>query len=695
MQIHLDAKDGRIWMASPVRGDMINRVKAVPGSGLPHSEKYIEWGREVLKRGGVVMVATYQLNYRTCLDIRAEFDDCDIVIHPGLWKWAAEEKQKRADLLEIMKLEDYPLPVVERTYPRLAAALHNRPFQAVGVAYAVRGGQTVNGDDAGLGKTLQAIGAMVEAEITGPIVVIAPAVATVVTWPDEFDEWVPGEEYVVAEGSKEERDAALAGFWAWADARKRKRSWLFINIEMLQVDRPPVRRRQPKALTDGEWLGEGPRKRDEPELTPMPGSPAEAATVEYKAAMDAYDPSKRRHPLLFDKMWSSAIIDEGQRVLPTQASKKAKQSQTRSGAQELPVRPSGLKLVLSGSPMRGNPLNFWGFMNWLAPEQHPGFWAHVDRFFEVWENQERKMVESVRESAEVAYGAELDATMIRRTKAEVAPWLPAKEYGGTHLDPGDKSTPIGVWLDMEGRQKKAYEEMVENAVANLDSGQIMAQGILAEIMRSKQMACSFGDVESVCQKPPNMDYWEWVERYSARLPSNKWDWLTDVFLQERGIWTPKEQWGDGKVVIGSWQSGLLRLFGAELTRYKVPFHIITGGTSNTDRARQKQAFQRPGGARLFLLNTWAGGVSLTLDAADDMAIIDETWQPDDQSQLEDRIHRISRKVGRPPASYWYIRSRGTIDEHIARTTESKDRIQKRLMDGRRGVEYAKQLLSGG
>jgi hypothetical protein len=52
-------------------------------------------------------------------------------------------------------------------------------------------------------------------------------------------------------------------------------------------------------------------------------------------------------------------------------------------------------------------------------------------------------------------------------------------------------------------------------------------------------------------------------------------------------------------------------------------------------------------------------------------------------------------VGRPPASYWYIRSRGTIDEHIARTTEGKDLVQKRLMDGRRGVEYAKKLLSGG
>ena len=97
---------------------------------------------------------------------------------------------------------------------------------------------------------------------------------------------------------------------------------------------------------------------------------------------------------------------------------------------------------------------------------------------------------------------------------------------------------------------------------------------------------------------------------------------------------------------------------------------------------------------MFFLNTFAGGVSLTLDAADDMVILDETWVPDDQEQLEDRIHRISRGETRSPATYWYVRTRGTIEEHIARTTLGKDTIQKRLMDGRRGVALARQLLIG-
>ena len=77
-----------------------------------------------------------------------------------------------------------------------------------------------------------------------------------------------------------------------------------------------------------------------------------------------------------------------------------------------------------------------------------------------------------------------------------------------------------------------------------------------------------------------------------------------------------------------------------------------------------------------------------------MIILDETWVPDDQTQLEDRIHRISRGGDRPPPTYWYVRSRGTIEEHIARTTLGKDTVQRRLMDGRRGVDLARQLLIG-
>jgi SNF2 family DNA or RNA helicase len=249
---------------------------------------------------------------------------------------------------------------------------------------------------------------------------------------------------------------------------------------------------------------------------------------------------------------------------------------------------------------------------------------------------------------------------------------------------------------MEPRQAKAYEEMTRDAVARLESGELTAIGVLAEMTRQKQFACSHGDVTRVLTKIPGNEQGlkEWSDTFKPGLPSNKWNWIVE-FLDERGIAKPADAWGDGKVVIGSWQTSLLNVLKAQLDRLHIPALIITGQTKNAERAVAKRKFQAKGGPRVFLLNTYAGGVSLTLDAADDMIVLDETWVPDDQEQLEDRIHRISRGERRAPATYWYLRSRGTIDEHIAETTDTKDRIQKKLMDGRRGVDFAKQLLTGG
>lgn len=90
------------------------------------------------------------------------------------------------------------------------------------------------------------------------------------------------------------------------------------------------------------------------------------------------------------------------------------------------------------------------------------------------------------------------------------------------------------------------------------------------------------------------------------------------------------------------------------------------------------------------MNTKAGGVSLTLDAADDVIIVDSTYSSDDQEQVEDRAHRISRMHN---VTVWNLASRGTIDETIAKYTLKHEISIKKILDGERGIEYAKLLLT--
>jgi SNF2 family DNA or RNA helicase len=93
-------------------------------------------------------------------------------------------------------------------------------------------------------------------------------------------------------------------------------------------------------------------------------------------------------------------------------------------------------------------------------------------------------------------------------------------------------------------------------------------------------------------------------------------------------------------------------------------------------------------ARIMLINTAVAGVAIDLDAADDLVILDETYIPDDQEQLEDRAHRISRvhqlTIHKP-------RMLGTIEEEVAFVSAARQDEQRYILDGIRGVDVARKI----
>ena len=80
---------------------------------------------------------------------------------------------------------------------------------------------------------------------------------------------------------------------------------------------------------------------------------------------------------------------------------------------------------------------------------------------------------------------------------------------------------------------------------------------------------------------------------------------------------------------------------------------------------------------MIVMTTKTGGVSLDFGKADTVHILDETWNPDDQEQVTDRIlgayklHQVS---------CFYYRSKGTIEQYIAETTEIKSNMNDVVLD---------------
>lgn len=611
---------------------------------------------------------TYALDFTTCLQFREEFGK-DLRIGPMLTAWAKEEKKRRERLQQILSSSEFDLPAVSAVAPRLAEAMASRSYQQVGAAFLHNAQRALLADEPGLGKTLQSMGAVIEADLSGPILVMAPSAAAQITWPDEIRNWLPGDNDRVyaAVGNRSQREREISRFQECCRTWPQKRHWLIVNFEMARASQ--------------KWT------KLCPEVGPYTWTSKDKRTNKTVEG-NWFHP----YSALFDENWSAIIADESQRALVTRTPVKADQTLQRAGAGMLRIREGGLRIALSGTPFRGKVENLWGTLNWLRPDIYTSYWNWVKKWFAVYDDGMALQIGELLQGKQEAFYRELDGIMIRRTKLEAAPELPPKQYAGTTNKDGDL---YGIWLEMEPKQKKAYTEIVKSAAANLESGRLLATGILAEMTRLKQFASCSGDVKTEVryeQDPLNPDrkIRKEVQVFYPTLPSNKFNWLVD-WLDERGIVPDKDGStnGDGKVIIVSQFTQLLNMFNRELNEMGVDTLMLTGETKAKDRKAAKDKFQTEGGPRVFILNTMAGGVSLTLDAADDVIFLDEDWIPDNDTQVEDRAHRVSRMH---QVTIWKLRSIGTIDETIGTTSEVRDNAQKILLDGRRGVEYAKKLV---
>jgi len=145
-------------------------------------------------------------------------------------------------------------------------------------------------------------------------------------------------------------------------------------------------------------------------------------------------------------------------------------------------------------------------------------------------------------------------------------------------------------------------------------------------------------------------------------------------LEEAGVLDGSSE---DQTVIFSQSRKMIELVHGMLEGKGVTSEVISG-KSTADRAGQVKRFQA-GDTKVLCVVTTAGGVALTLDAANTAHFIDEMWEPDAQEQAEDRIHRVSRLH---QVTIYHYRARDTIDEY-KEATEGKRTAHEYILDVRR------------
>jgi SNF2 family DNA or RNA helicase len=676
------------------RGKRIH-VDAVDGQGKPIA----------LWLDGVIPGAYYRsrekrwsvpIGMATCRILREEFSKA-LEIGPRLWAWAESEVRAEKHQKAIgTGLDAVELPRITQDYPRLATALQSRPYQTRGARFIADGRQVLIADDPGLGKTTEAIAGVIESGVEGPYLIAAPVAAMTDAWEREIQTRIGDSARVFSiTGSKTKRQKLLSE--ALRSDRPTQITWVIVNIEMMrtktwwicnkcELDNAENLAKFNAAME--EFIAAGVFVRPLPAQFVPVQDRWEASDRPKSSIVDCgHEPGKVRtqhdhqFPQLFGRRWGVLVMDECQRSLLRST---GKQSQTRNGAMLLR---GDMRVPLSGTPMRGKPQRLWGVLNWMDRVKFSSCWAFIERYWEVTTSGyggAREIGEFRADRAEI-FNTDLDRYMLRRSKLEVSPELPPKAYMGTPLDPADERSPVAVWLPMSPEQEKAFKSMAAQGMAEVGGGgRLQAVGILAILTRLKQFSSAFGHMVVKGED----------EEFRPLAPSNKLDWL-EQFLIERNIIGDPDEAPAGKVVVISQFTSLLRMMAGKLfADYGMKYARITGAVTGAKRQHQIDTFNDPeSGVNVMFLNTLAGGVAVTLDVADDMVFMDETHVPDDQKQAEGRIDNRRPEVKVAQRRYWYVKSIGSVDEAIARTNARRDAEQSWHLDGRRGVEYAREVFA--
>jgi SNF2 family DNA or RNA helicase len=132
--------------------------------------------------------------------------------------------------------------------------------------------------------------------------------------------------------------------------------------------------------------------------------------------------------------------------------------------------------------------------------------------------------------------------------------------------------------------------------------------------------------------------------------------------------------GDKPLVVAAVHKQLIDLAEARLIKAGISYGKITGDVPQWERDLYVQKFQA-GELRVMLLTMQAGGVGITLTAADTMLRLQCSWSMIDNLQTVDRIHRIGAEVHQQ-VNIIDLVTAGTIEEDQVKKVQVKHLILK-------------------
>jgi SNF2 family DNA or RNA helicase len=538
----------------------------------------------------------------------------DLEIKPTLGAWAANQLETRIAPANALRELE--------TYEGDEVLF---PHQRAGVAFLATAKRALLADEPGLGKTAQAIRALKELNDRGedvfPILIVCPNTLKN-NWAREFARWWPDVSTQVIKGSAVQRkkqfeQPAQIFIINWESLRSHSRLSPYGSISLTRCR---------ACGGQDEKISEN---RCEVHLR-------ELNNFKFKAV----------------------VADEIHRSKDPK-SKQSRALWSASGTSEI-------RFALTGTPIANNVVDLWSILHWISPKDWPSKTKWIDRMVDVMLNAfGGMMVLGVKPQMQDEFYKSVNPYMRRMLKKVVLPNLPPvlKERRD---------------VEMSTKQKKAYEQMRDLMISELESGDTLAApSVLTQTIRLLQFASSYATIATneVTGEP----------RAVLDAPSCKIDALMDDI--------GNGDFGDDSVAVSAVSKQLINLLSAELTKKKISHGLITGDQDEDERQKAIDDFQS-GAIKWILFTAQAGGVGITLTAARRLIMLQRPWSLVDYKQVLDRVHRIGSEIHDSIVITDYV-TEGTIEERVIQVLETKadnfeqivkdkDQLLKLLQDDKTG-----------
>ncbi len=305
------------------------------------------------------------------------------------------------------------------------------------------------------------------------------------------------------------------------------------------------------------------------------------------------------------------IVSKRKTLLCVDESQRVKNHQAKTFKALSTIAPHcNRRVLLSGTPTPKDVTDLWAQMKLLDGGKRFGrsFYKWLGTVAELGTEYSEFAVKKFHEHEvhESIYRAQ--EIMLRRRKERVID-LPAKTFSLREIE-------------LSGSQRERYDEIREGLILRMrsTSGEQFVReitNILEEYLRAVQVASN------------------------PRLIDPEWKGDPAKFLELDEIVTEVVREQGQKVVIWTNYLGNIREL---VERYKdlgaAPF---SGEVSAADREKTVRAFQTEDTPKILVAVPAAGGVGITLTAAQTAVYIDKTWNAEHWMQSVDRIHRIGQR----------------------------------------------------